>query len=113
MSIDAWNIGSEICGNSMHACNQSRKGTGIMVKGKFIIGDKEKHEIDVSYSVWTGQLKVEVDGKRVAKDTVWGTKRDLSFTIGDEETHELQIKISGVVSGRIELYVDGKLFGKV
>jgi len=34
-----------------------------MVEGRFYVGEKEKHEIYVSYSLWSGRLKVDVDGK--------------------------------------------------
>ncbi len=35
-----------------------------MVEGRFFIGKEKKHEIYVSYSLWTGQLKVDIDGKK-------------------------------------------------
>ena len=37
-----------------------------MAEWRFLIGDGEKHEIYISYSYWTGRLKVEIDGKQVA-----------------------------------------------
>lgn len=79
-----------------------------MVEARFFIGEREKHEIYVSYSTWTGQLKVDIDGKRVSDTWILGITKELNFTVGETEVHEVMIKVSGIFVPRIELYVDGR-----
>ena len=83
-----------------------------MVEGRFYIGDKEKHEIYVFYSIWTGKLRVDIDGRRVSDTWILGTTKTLNFTVGETEIHEVMIKISGVFAPCIELYVDGKFVAR-
>jgi len=84
-----------------------------VVEGKFTVGEEEKHEIYVSYSLWTGKLKVDIDGKRVTETWAVGITKILTYPIGQKEKHEIMIKISGIIVPSIELYVDGKLTDKV
>ncbi len=84
-----------------------------MVEGKFFVGKEEKHEIYVSYSLWTGRLKVDIDGKRVTDTWHLGITKILNYTVGDKEAHEVMIKISGIFVPHIEAYVDGKFVSKI
>ncbi|MEM1624964.1 MAG: hypothetical protein QW794_06200 [Thermosphaera sp.] len=83
-----------------------------MVEARFYVGEKEKHEIYVFYSMWTGKLKVDIDGKRVSDTWHWGITKILNFKIGDAEVHEIMIKVSGIFTPHIELYVDGKFVAR-
>ena len=84
-----------------------------MVEAKFSFGEEEKHEIQVSYSLWTGQLKVKIDEKRVTGTWHLGITKVLNYKIGDKEVHEVMVKISGIFVPSIEVYVNGKLLSKV
>lgn len=58
--------------------------------------------------MWSGRLKVDVDGKRVCDTWHLGITKILNFKVGEAEVHEVMLKISGVFIPHIELYVDGK-----
>jgi len=59
------------------------------MEARFHVGEKEKHEIYVSYSNWTGKLKVDIDGKRVSDTHAIGLTKTLNFKVGDKEVHEV------------------------
>ena len=44
------------------------------------------------YSLWTGKLRVDIDGKRVSDTWHLGITKILNFTVGEKEVHELLIK---------------------
>jgi hypothetical protein len=43
----------------------------------------------VFYSLWTGKLRVDIDGKRVSDTWHFGITKILNFTVGEKEVHEL------------------------
>ncbi len=75
------------------------------MKHVFLIGKKEKHEIEIDPS-WTRKVTIRVDGKiRAIKRLPWrGTFCKLK--IGDEEILKVELKWSGIFP-KIKCFVDG------
>jgi hypothetical protein len=84
-----------------------------MVEARFYIGKDEKHELHISYSYWTTHLKVDIDGRRVTDGWIPWLSKTLTYTVGDKEVHEVIVKIHKFLGPHIEVYVDGKLHGKI
>ena len=79
-----------------------------MPKLEVTIGEKEKHNIRIEASIWTGRFSVYVDEKEVSKSH--GKIKDkVILTIGDKEKHEIEASSEGIFFPRINLFVDGKL----
>ena len=72
------------------------------------IGQDEKHTIHISVSAWTGDTKVFVDGQPVSGGVTLG-KRVVRLSVGQKERHEVEVRVGGILSPKIEVWVDGKL----
>jgi hypothetical protein len=83
-----------------------------VVEARVFVGKEEKHEIYIFYSLWTGKLKVDIDGKRMTDSWHVGITKILNYTVGDKEIHEVMVKISGLFIPHIEVYVDGKFHSR-
>jgi hypothetical protein len=85
---------------------------GEIMKARFEIGENEKHIIEVSASVWTGQVKIVVDGRTMAKTHQIGlSDASYRFPVGENEKHDVEVIVGGIVAARAELLVDGKRVG--
>ena len=65
-----------------------------MPQAKFDVGESEKHEVLVQSSYWTGQIKVDVDGKRAIDSYTLGFPKTLDLDIGENEKHQIKIEVS-------------------
>jgi len=83
------------------------------MKLRTMIGDKEKHEIEVEQS-WLGKRKVIIDGDDIIdKREVTSLSETARFAVGEEEKHEVRVKFCRGISGlKIDIYVDGKLIAR-
>jgi hypothetical protein len=77
---------------------------------RFTVGEKEKHQVEVDVSYWTGKERIYVDGKLVVDKTHWGFSSDHKFQVGDAEKHEVEVKASGLFTPKIKVFVDSKLY---
>jgi hypothetical protein len=82
-----------------------------MPQAKFDVGESEKHEVLVQSSYWTGQIKVDVDGKRAIDSYTLGFPKTLDLDIGENERHQIKIEVSE--NNAFGFYIDGKLIRKV
>lgn len=82
-----------------------------MTKLTLPVGKDEKHNIDVDVSKF-GSTKVHVDGKPVSSFNMPGRTRMVKFSIGDKETHEVEVRVNGFLLHRIQVLVDGKFNGQ-
>jgi len=75
------------------------------MKHIFVIGEKEKHEVEVERSYW-GKVIVNVDGTEVLRKRV---KRRVFYGIdvGKEEIHKIKFRLYGR-RPKIEFFVDGE-----
>lgn len=77
-----------------------------MVKGKFEIGETEKHTIDVNANPLLKYIRIDVDGKRVINVPNFQPSREFELDVGNEEKHHLEIHIRAF--SPVKLIVDGK-----
>ncbi len=82
-----------------------------MPQAKFNVGESEKHEVLVQSSYWTGQIKVDVDGKRVIDSYTLGFPKILDLEIGESEKHQIKIEVSE--NSAFGYYIDGQFVRKV
>ncbi len=81
-----------------------------MTKLTLPVGKDEKHNIDVDVSKF-GATRIHVDGKPVSTFNMPGRMKVVKFSIGDEEMHEVEVRVHGLLLHRIEVLVDGKFSG--
>jgi hypothetical protein len=81
-----------------------------MPQAKLEVGESEKHEVLVQSSYWTGQIKVDVDGKRAIDTYTLGFPKTLDLEVGENEKHQVKIEVSE--NGAFGFYIDGKLIRK-
>jgi hypothetical protein len=74
----------------------------------FTVGEREKHEISIRYSEWTGKLIVDVDGRRVVETYILGFKKELELNVGDSEKHYVKIVLKGILLPKVEVHVDNR-----
>lgn len=78
----------------------------------FLIGKKEKHEVELDRSGWRNRVTVRVDGKIRAKKRLPLRRRTFCrIKVGDKEIHEVELKWSGILP-KIKCFVDGKLHSR-
>ncbi len=82
-----------------------------MPQAKFNVGESEKHEILVQSSYWTGQVKVDVDKKRIIDSYTLGFPKTLTFEVGENEKHEIKLDI--YENNAFGYYIDDKFIRKV
>jgi len=83
-----------------------------MTKFTLPIGTTERHNIDVLASPLKG-VQVHVDGKPISTFNTPGRSKMVKFSVGEKESHEIEIRIRGYFLHRIDILVDGKFSGHV
>lgn len=86
-----------------------------MAKTAIVIGEKEKHTLEIGWSNWLGDVTIKIDGL-LKKDLpfqdpyFWTTfQRAYDFTVGESEPHSVHIETDGNYDPPISvLTVDGK-----
>jgi hypothetical protein len=75
------------------------------MKSKIIVGKKERHELEVAQSVFTGKISVILDGQNLPTQAT-AKKGPIQVTIGKDEKHNVEVKpLKGF--GNWEIVVDG------
>jgi len=92
-----------------------RNMKAAMPKKEFRVGTTEKHTILVDVSVWTGRVKILVDGREIPSHKVAMSKfapdfntPSRGFMVGVNEQHQVEARISPGMPLQLEIYVDGK-----
>ena len=75
------------------------------MKHLFVIGEKEKHEIEVDRG-WFDKITVRVDGEIRLSKRLWKRGIICRLEVGEEEKHEAELKFEGLFP-KIRCYVDG------
>lgn len=80
------------------------------MKSKIIVGNKERHELKVAQSVFTGKIEISLDGQNLPTQTT-AKKGPIQFTIGKDEKHNVELKpLKGF--GKWDMVVDGTVLPK-
>jgi len=77
------------------------------VTERFEVGENEKHTITVAWSIFSKQLRIELDGEVVTSEwhlSLGATQVELD--VGRSETHHVLVTAGGF--HRTEVWVDGK-----
>jgi len=83
-----------------------------VTKANWVIGETERHMIEVSASVWSGKVMIRVDGRDITSTYQIGvSNKSYKFTVGEKERHDVEIRVGGLVNANFTLFVDGKLIG--
>jgi len=78
-----------------------------MAKTKIIIGNKEKHVLEIEASKFEG-LKAIVDGNTIFEsDAISESAKSIKFKVGRSEQHFIEIKVDYNKNPNVELKVDG------
>ena len=71
------------------------------------IGETEKHVLKVNWNLFMKHIKIELDGRTVADKYHYSPSPEtLTFDVGDNEKHQLEISVGGFSSTKVR--VDGK-----
>lgn len=76
-----------------------------MVKGKFEVGENEKHTVFVNANPILKYIRIEVDGVRVVNVANFQPSRKLELDVGESEKHHLEVDIRAFTP--VKLFVDG------
>jgi hypothetical protein len=82
-----------------------------MVTALIKVGVKEEHLVVVSACSLSEGVKVSVDGDEVLDTTAPRPPGIAQVEIGREEKHLVKIVLGEGIVCRIDVYVDGKLYG--
>lgn len=82
-----------------------------MTKLTLPIGKEEQHNVDVTASVFGG-AEVRVDGKPVSAFNMPGRLKMVKLYVGEKESHELEVRVRGLLLHKIEILIDGKTSGQ-
>ncbi len=82
-----------------------------MPSAKFTVGESEKHWVFVQSSYWTGQFKVDVDGKRVVDSYTLGFEKSVEFSVGDVEKHLVKLDVE--YNNAFTYFIDGTKIRRV
>ena len=78
-----------------------------MAKTKIIIGNKEKHVLEIEASKFEG-VKATVDGQTIFEShAISESAKSIKLKIGKHEQHFIEIKVDYNAFPNIELTVDG------
>ena len=77
-----------------------------MTRLSLTVGQNEKHNIEVFASV--RGMRVEIDGKPVSKFNTSGREKMAKFSIGEKESHDVEVRVHGYLLHKIDVLVDGK-----
>ena len=78
------------------------------MKHLFVIGEKEKHEIEVDRG-WFGKITVRVDGEEILEKHVLSRGVFCKLKVGKEEKHDVELKYIGFFP-KVRCFVNGRRF---
>jgi hypothetical protein len=87
----------------------------------FEVGATERHRVYFYFDQFWGNVKIEVDGKRVIRDfrfISFRTRKRYRFSVGETERHDVVIEksrklvIAGARQQVCRVFVDGNLVGE-
>jgi hypothetical protein len=76
--------------------------------GAFEVGKEEKHDVRITWSLWSGEEVYVVDDVevlRLRKHGLWGAR---TFEVGEREKHQIEVRFRALPFTVVEVYVDGK-----
>ena len=80
-----------------------------MTRFSLTIGQNERHNVEVSASLRGTQ--VHIDGKSVSKFNTIGRNKMAKFSVGEKESHDVEVRIRGYFLHKIDVLVDSKFIG--
>jgi len=75
---------------------------------RFEVGEKERHAICVTWSIWSGEEVYEIDDVEVARLRSFEVSGAREFDVGEAEKHHVEIRFRSLPFNVVEVYVDGK-----
>jgi hypothetical protein len=76
--------------------------------GAFEVGNEERHDVRVTWSLWSGEEVYVVDNvevMRLRKHGLWGAR---TLEVGEREKHLVEIRFRALPFTVVEVYIDGK-----
>jgi hypothetical protein len=80
-----------------------------MTQLSLTVGQIEKHNVEVLASLRGAQ--VHIDGKPVSRFNTTGRDKMTKFSVGEKETHDVEVRVHGYFLHKIDILVDGKFIG--
>lgn len=74
----------------------------------FEVGEKEKHEIRITWSIWSGEEIYEVDNEEVKRIRSFDVSGVRELEVGDEEKHLVEVRFRSFPFNVAQVYVDGR-----
>lgn len=74
----------------------------------FEVGDEEKHDVRVTWSIWSGEEVYVIDDVEVARMRSFEVSGVREFDVGEEEKHKIEIRFRSLPFNVVEVFVDGK-----
>ncbi len=78
-----------------------------MPKYSFMVGESEKHSVNVNWSKLMKHVRIEVDGEPVVNEPNFSPAvKKYAFEVGETEKHKVEVS-AGMLSP-LEVIIDGK-----
>ena len=74
----------------------------------FEVGDTEKHDVRITWSLWSGEEVYEVDNREVLRLRSFDFAGARKLEVGDEEKHTVEVRFRSLPFNVVEVHIDGE-----
>jgi hypothetical protein len=74
----------------------------------FEVGENEKHDVRVTWAVWSGEEVYEVDNCEVLRLRSFDVAGARSLEVGDAEKHTVEVRFRSLPFNVVEVHIDGQ-----
>lgn len=74
----------------------------------FEVGQNEKHDVRVTWSLWSGEEIYEVDDVEVLRMRSFDWSGARKLDVGDQEKHQIEVRFRSLPFNIVEVHIDGK-----
>src|SRR5690349_8999471 len=74
----------------------------------FEVGQEEKHDVRITWSLWSGEEIYEVDDVEVLRMRSFDWSGARTLEVGDQEKHQIVVRFRSLPFNIVEVHIDGK-----
>jgi hypothetical protein len=74
----------------------------------FEVGQQEKHDVRITWSLWSGEEIYEVDDREVLRMRSFDFSGVRTLEVGDQEKHTVEVRFRSFPFNVVEVHIDGQ-----
>jgi hypothetical protein len=74
----------------------------------FEVGEREKHDVRVTWAVWSGEEIYEIDDREVLRLRSFEFAGARKLEVGEEEKHTVEVRFRSLPFNVVEVHIDGQ-----